>query len=104
MSFSFECSVKRLYVKNSRQLPFGCHAWTKFAGDFYLKLFKSVNVDINEYKDLLKSEDVYYDQLVVRRRFNSQIKNGSSFLIIIVHKMQLYFSSNISCFDSDNSS
>ena len=83
MQFAFEFSAKRLYRKNNRQLPFGCHAWIKFGKDIYLDLFRSVNVDIDEYKDLLKSEDIYYEQLVVRRRFNSQIKNGSSFFEIM---------------------
>lgn len=33
--FSFEVNPKLLYHLNNEQLPFGCHAWTKYDSDFW---------------------------------------------------------------------
>ena len=35
LRFSFEVAPRQCYELNSRQLPFGCHAWTKYDREFW---------------------------------------------------------------------
>lgn len=35
LRFSFEVAPRRCYELNRRQLPFGCHAWTKYDREFW---------------------------------------------------------------------
>lgn len=35
LKFSFDASPRQCFILNDRNLPFGCHAWTKFDLDFW---------------------------------------------------------------------
>lgn len=38
--FSFEVNERKLYKENNNQLPFGCHAWEKYAPEFWKQFIK----------------------------------------------------------------
>ena len=45
LKFAFELSPKRCYEANNKQLPFGCHAWSKYDKNFWLKILKDKGID-----------------------------------------------------------
>ena len=41
LKFSFERAPERLFEMNNQTLPFACHAWEKYAKDFYVPFIES---------------------------------------------------------------
>lgn len=40
IKFAFECSPSKLFERNNKQLPFGCHAWWKYDLEFWKPFIK----------------------------------------------------------------
>lgn len=46
-SFAFECAPEALYELNKRQLPFGCHAWERYAPEFWRSVIQIHGIDVS---------------------------------------------------------
>jgi hypothetical protein len=44
--FSFDTEPEYLYSQNNRQLPFGCHAWERYARNAWVRIFTDNQIDI----------------------------------------------------------
>ena len=55
--FSMEWYPARHVKKLGNELPFGCHNWTKFSADFYVKLFAKFGYDLRPLRDQMKTDD-----------------------------------------------
>ena len=53
--FSAEFGIERCIKKNGGELPFGCHAWTKFDRDFYIELFSKFGYDLMPFKNKMST-------------------------------------------------
>jgi hypothetical protein len=55
--FAMEWYPNRCVKKLGYKLPFGCHGWTKFSADFYIKLFTQFGYDLSLFKNMLGNLD-----------------------------------------------
>ena len=55
--FSMEHYPARHIKKLGYELPFGCHAWTKFSADFYVEAFAKFGYDLNPFKNQMRTKD-----------------------------------------------
>jgi hypothetical protein len=44
--FAFDAEPEHLYLQNNRQLPFGCHAWERYARSAWSRIFVEHQIDI----------------------------------------------------------
>jgi hypothetical protein len=50
VAFAFEAHPEVLYALNHQQLPFGCHAWERYAADFWLDILTQHGYDVQSIK------------------------------------------------------
>ena len=55
--FSMEHYPARCFKRLGNKLPFGCHAWTKFSADFYIKLFARLGYDLQPFRAQMQTKD-----------------------------------------------
>ncbi len=55
--FSYERMADRCFKYTKNRLPFGCHKWMNFSRDFYLRIFKLLNIDLNSFVNYMRNED-----------------------------------------------
>ena len=71
--FAMEWYPDRHVKKLGGELPFGCHNWTKFSADFYVKLFAQLGYDLQPFRAQMQTDDYerYYPfnlkQLTLKR-------------------------------------
>lgn len=64
-AFSSEYDAERVWQKNHYQLPFGCHAWQKYSGDFYVWAFGQVGYDMRKVRTAMYDIDlIHVDEML----------------------------------------
>ena len=53
--FSAEVNPERVVKKNGGKLPFGCHAWFKFHGNFYAPILQQSGYDLRPLKNKIRT-------------------------------------------------
>jgi hypothetical protein len=46
LKFAFEAEPEYLYLQNAQQLPFGCHAWERYARSFWVRVLAQQGIQI----------------------------------------------------------
>lgn len=79
--FSAEYNPARVVKKNGGELPFGCHAWDKYAPEFYTETFYKFGYDLRPFQNLLTSSDdnltSWLTELAIKR-LERRIHHGQS--------------------------
>ena len=85
--FSWELYPYRCARKTKGVLPFGCHAWFRYAQDLYVKAFALVGYDLSPFYNLMKSFDgtnLFFDFCdVAYQRLVSRVKNNRNVAIYL---------------------
>ena len=82
--FAFDFYPER-FIKRTGKIPFGCHGWSKFGADFYVKVFAKYGWDLRPLRDKMGNEDYKFRltsalENVAIKRLIRGIKHGQSVL------------------------
>ncbi len=82
--FAFDFYPER-FIKRTGKIPFGCHGWSRFGADFYVKAFAKYGWDLRPLRDKMGNEDyklrltLTLENVAINRLIRG-IKHGQSVL------------------------